>query len=130
MSGEQTYPDSWQSCDCPPKDSIYPDGRYFRAVPNNPATKDDFLNSIEADKFHNASHCDRLAVSMLGTWNGAAHHLRLFSFKSDWFIATVQLDKTHGKVKRTPNKKQPTHVDWWPYPSVDRHNTVINIGKP
>ena len=130
MSDSDVYPSEWTDCNCPPADSVEPNGNYYRAVENSPTTQDDFLNSVEADKFQKSPHCDRLAVSMLNTWEGAVYHLKLFPFKADWFIATVSLTPTHGKVKDTPSKKQPSHTDWWPFPHIVRESTVTNVRKP
>ena len=130
MSGSGIYAQEWTDCGCPPSGSVDPQGNYYRAVEHNPATKDDFLNAVEADKFLKAPLCDRLAVSMLNTWDGAVHHLKLFTFKADWFIATASLTPAHGKIKDTPSKKQPAHTDWWPFSSVVRESAVTNVRKP
>lgn len=130
LSDSDAYPKEWTDCNCPPADSVVPNGDYYRAVENSFPTKDDFLNSVEANKFTNAPLCDRLAVSMLNTWEGAVHHLKLFSFKADWFIATASLNAVHGKVKDTPSKKQPAHTDWWPFSHVVRENVVTSVRKP
>lgn len=130
MSGSGTYPQEWSDCGCPPSDSFEPNGDYYRVVENSPPTKDDFLNSVEAKKFLSATLCDRLAVSMLSTWEGAVHHLRLFPYKADWFIATTSLTPAHGRVKVTPTSRQPAHVDWWPFRDVVREEAVTAVSKP
>ena len=130
MSGSGAFPKEWSDCGCPPPDSVIPNGSYYRAVEHSPPTSDDFLNAVEAGKFLGAKPCDRLAVSLLSTLEGAAHHLKLFPSKADWYVATVSLTAKHGKVKNTPNDKQPAHADWWPFADVVRESTVTNVSKP
>ncbi|MBF0392320.1 MAG: hypothetical protein HQL38_06525 [Alphaproteobacteria bacterium] len=130
MSGSGAYPREWSDCGCPPRDSLEPNADYYRAVEHSPPTTDDFLNAVEAGKFLNVAMCDRLAVSMLSTWEGAVHHLLLFPWKEGWSIATSSLTPRHGRVKDTPSSKQPAHIDWWPFPDVIRENTVTAVSKP
>jgi len=122
-----SFPDEWQSYNCPPSDSVSPNEEYpfYRAVENKPAIASDFLNAVEEGKYKKASMCDRLSISLLNSEEGAHHHLELFPWKSHFHIAKLRLNSSHGKVKDTPTNKQPDHADWWPYRSVVRENTVI-----
>jgi len=123
------FPSDWPD-ECPPVDAVIPHGDFFRAIPEETPKKEHFYNSEEDGKFLAAPRCKRLAISMLKTWESAKHHLELFTHKKNWFVAKVNLNDKHGKIKDSPSQKQPEHVSWWAFEGVEKEKSVVEVKRP
>jgi len=62
--------------------------------------------------------CQWHGLSVFTSIEDARHHIELFGQKRH--VAMADLINTDGRAKRTPNKKFPAHVTWWPSENTDR----------
>lgn len=116
----KVFPDDFPEC-CPPSDAVDADIVVFRTVTNNPPQRIDFLSWVEEGKTkpNKIPKCDEFSVSVMLSKNDALHHRHVFRWAAQ-HIAVGRLFPSHGRVKPTPTKKFPSHLEWWSFVGVKR----------
>ena len=106
---------------CPPDDALDADILVYRTVSNDPPQEDDFRNDVEMGKTkaNRKPKCHNPGISMLRSREDAMHHRSVFGWAAQ-HIAVGRLMPQHGKVKDSPVKDLPSHVDWWCYDGIER----------
>src|SRR5438128_10777189 len=126
-NGGSSFPAAWP-VNCPPNDATDARGTVYRTVRTNPPTADDFRSFREEGKHVRdpQKQCQACGISVLRTREDAVHHRDAFQWRGE-FIAEGMLAPAHGKIKPTPAKKFPSHISWWCYDGVARHEIFVVI---
>lgn len=118
------FPEGWPNC-CPPSDATDIDGAHFRVVQSKNFDESDFRSQAELGKAIAADSCIRVGLSVYSDFNGAWHRTQLSPHLGQ-FVAYKNLQSVHGKAKAG---KQ-THVTWWPYDGIPRHEGFQIVEAP
>lgn len=109
------FPSNWPEC-CPPRDAAEANGVYYRVVRTQVCCEDDFRSQAELGKAQDGDQCLRVGLSCYTDLDAALHRTKL-SPGLGKFVAVKKLDGSHGKAKSGKG----THVTWWPYAGIVRH---------
>lgn len=115
------FPDGWPE-NCPPLDAVDADAMVFRTVASDPPSEKDFLSFVEEGKKITQPQkiCVAHGISVMRTLEDARHHREFLRWKKG-HIAQGKLIPAHGKLKSTHSGRFPSHLTWWCYRDVVRH---------
>ena len=119
--------------DCPPRDALPADGRFFRLVTGDPVSADDFLSPRELSPARalrpGESECEMCAISLFRTADEANHLRAIVRNFSDHLIAEGDLRPEDGVVQPT-GKGDDTHTEYWPHrDATPWHNFGVLEGE-
>jgi hypothetical protein len=117
VPGALGFPPGWPK-GCPPPDAYAVHAFVYHLCSRNPLHPDDFLSQAERGAAKTGDSCLRVGISVLLTYEDAAHHLDLFP-RLGPHIALGMLTPESGVLKEQTGNR-PGHATWWPYDGVDR----------
>jgi hypothetical protein len=110
---------------CPPKDTIYPDGEeYYRLCKSNPAQSLDFYSQKKENstrKFAGIPECILFSVSI---WNDKNKCLaqKKYPAQKNKKLGKFILNKEDGEIKNT---FQNNHYSWWRTDKFKFASTIV-----
>lgn len=111
--------------DCPPRGATTGPKTLFRLVLNDPPQPSDLLTTAEENKHPDGDACRRHSVSTYASLSHAERCRKNVNFFKNHRIASGNIPKDAGKMKRT--SRTPGHWSWWPSPSCVRHSYFLVI---
>jgi len=113
-----TFPSDWPP-GCPPNDAIDASGTVYRVVKADPCGAEDFRSHGEQGTRATSPECLRCGLSVFSDLTGAGHARAKYPALGN-LIARGELHAQHGKIKAS-GAQSSTHLTWWPYLMVARH---------
>lgn len=97
---------------CPPEDSVFPDGLFYRVIENSEPCEFDFYShrKRDPDKKFNASECRARSLSVFDRIE-SCQKVRLLPLHKNKEIIEIELSESSGAIKRTGHNQN--HFSWW-----------------
>lgn len=103
---------------CPPKEATPAGGGVYRCCQASPPDARDMETVEEQNRYPDEPACKRRALSVYRSRKEALHQLRSFRRWKTKHLAAGHLKPEHGCTLPTPSRSKPSHVSWWPAPSM------------
>lgn len=117
MADDSAWPEHFPQ-NCPPSDAWPAQGEFFRLVPTEPFTEEDFESHVEKflkgqlkQRFWN-DECTASGLSLLATRDGAEATRNAVGPLRGHIITQGRIDQS-GLVKKTSSKTASCHHTWW-----------------
>ena len=121
MDAPITFPDGLPD-NSPLLAAVSCSGLIYMVSLNNPVHERDCLSQAERGRAIAATGENariRHGLSVFPDFASCSHQQSLFPILGK-YIATARLDPSHGKIRHTPAKRNPSHMTWWPFKDLQR----------
>ena len=116
--------------DCPPNDSVQPEGTFYRIVRSNPPTDDDFISVVRGNRERalglvrkgNITLCEAMGLSVYGYREDILQHASQ-SPQLGMFISEIRLGPADGRILST-SRRGNSHHTWW-LPTDSRPSNLV-----